>query len=98
MPDRDAIDLLRERHLERVREAFARALDVLQSFQELAAQNPDDTELQGLTQILCSVMRQLLNTVTCKIASNGMAADWDKLFESECEHGNSDGAGSTDPG
>lgn len=56
-------------------------------FRALADRHPADTELRGLTQMLCGVIRQLLNTTTCKIAANGMAAEWERLFGSECERG-----------
>lgn len=82
-PTRAAIDQLRGEYLEKVREAFGKAIDVIQRFRDLANEHPDDSELRGLTEILCGVIKQLLNTVTVKVAANGMAADYDKLF-GEC--------------
>lgn len=84
-PSRAAIDQLRDEYLNKVREAFGKAIDIVQSFRDLSAHHPDDLELQSLTALLCGIIRQLLNTVTCKVAANGMAADWERLFE-ECEH------------
>lgn len=79
-PNRAAIDQLRDEYLIKVQSAFGNAIDVVQSFCDLAKQHPDDAELRGLTEILCRTVKQLLNTVTCKVAANGMAADWDRLF------------------
>ena len=87
-PTRAAIDQLRDEYLIKVQSAFGNAIDVVQSFCDLAKQHPDDAELRGLTEILCRTVKQLLNTVTCKVAANGMAADYDKLFM-EC--GNDEG-------
>ncbi len=86
LPDRAGLDLLREQYLGNVRVAFAKAQEVIQSFRDLSAQHPDDVELAGLTEILRATIKQLLNTVTCKVAANGIAADWDRLFGTEGEH------------
>lgn len=88
-PTRAAIDQLRGEYLEKVREAFGKAIDVIQRFRDLANEHPDDSELRGLTEILCGVLKSLLNTVTVKVAANGMAADWEKLF-GDCTHGESE--------
>ena len=96
MPDRADIDQLRQKHLEAVQTAFGKALDVVLDFRELATQYPDDVELRGLIEILSATFKQVLNTVTCKVISNGMAADWDKLLEMST-HGDSDRAGSRNP-
>lgn len=81
----ESLDGLRDDYLHKVQDAFGKAIDVVQSFRELARRHPDDTELKGLTEILCGVLKQLLNTVTVKIAANGMAVDWERLF-GDCGH------------
>lgn len=85
----DKLDDLRCDYLHRVQESFGRAIDVVQAFRDLSKLRPDDTELRGLTEILCGVLKSLLNTVTVKVAANGMAADWEKLF-GDCTHGESE--------
>ena len=86
---------LRQEYLAKVQAAFGMAVDVVQSFRELSQRHPDDNELRDLTDKLCSILRQLLNTVTVKVAANGMLLDWDKLFR-ECRHDDSAGTSRTD--
>jgi hypothetical protein len=38
-----------------------------------------------LTDNLSVIFRCLLDTVTCKVLANGLAADWELLFECEDE-------------
>ena len=96
IPDRAEIDQLRRKQLETVQVAFGKALDLVTDFRDLAAQHPNDVELVTLVGILYGTVIQLLNTVTLKIITNGMAADWDKLVERNA-HGDSDGTGQTNP-
>lgn len=92
-PNRAALEQLRGEYLDKVRDAFGKALDLVRDFREMAERHPDDVELRGLVEILCGVVKQLLNTVTVKVAANGMAADWDRLFECRHDDGERDSAG-----
>jgi len=91
--DRAEINVLRAQYLERVQAAFSKAVDIVNEFRSLAAQHPEDVELVGLTEILCGTVKQLLNTVTCKVAANGIAADWDRLFCEDSQRGDGERTG-----
>jgi len=80
-PDyRAEVETWRKKELEATRAAFAVALGTVQLLQEMSAANPDNTELKTLTETLHVTMKRLLNTVTCKIIANGLAADWELLL------------------
>lgn len=85
MPDRAAMDEMRKVQLERVRAAFGCALQMIEEFRRLSEEHPDDVELRGLTEMLAATFKQLLNTVTCKVLTNGLAADWVRLMSPEGE-------------
>jgi hypothetical protein len=84
-PDRDMVERVRKEKLEECRVAFGVALDIVLQFRALARANPDDVELRKLTDNLSVIFRCLLDTVTCKVLANGLAADWERLFDSEVE-------------
>lgn len=79
--DHDKIEELRQQHLEKCQVLFGLALDLVYQFRRMAMAHPDDVELSDLTRTLYATIRCLLNTVTCKVIANGMAADWERLFE-----------------
>lgn len=88
MPDGDVIDRAqveecRARQLQKCKIVFGLALDLVGRFRELAAEHPEDDELMALVNDLNALTQRLLQTVTCKVIANGMAAEYDHLFGTE---------------
>ena len=83
--DRDMVERVRREKLEQCRVAFGVAFNIVLQFRGLSKANPDDIELMKLTDNLSVIFRCLLDTVTCKVLANGLAADWERLFECEDE-------------
>lgn len=83
MPDRATVDQWRDEQLIKAQDAFGKASDIVRQFRQLAEEHPDDAELRELTEMLAATFKQLLNTVTCKVITNGIAADWVKIFGPE---------------